>query len=114
VENIEFETRQMELTSLASNPTCGAVSATVNPRNNLPKTTSYRYDYVQDFPQALFAAINLIHDANTNLLHPSSMSKESESNENLSTPEKELLHWHARLCHLAFSQDPLLDAKRRP
>jgi hypothetical protein len=64
----------MRLSGLASDPTRGAVIATINSRDNLPMTTSYRYDDPRDnlpatttdryddveaFPQALFAAIHL-------------------------------------------------------
>jgi hypothetical protein len=85
-ENIVIAAHQMKLTGIASDPTRGAVIAVVNPRNNLPTTTSYRYDDVQTVPHALSTAINLTNDANTNL----------------SEPEKELLRWHARLGHLGF------------
>jgi hypothetical protein len=83
-ETIEVDAGQMQLSGLPSDPNRGAVIATVNPRNNLPMTTSYPYDVVREIPQALSAAINMTNEANTNL----------------SAPEKELLRWHARLGHL--------------
>jgi hypothetical protein len=85
-ETIKVDATQMRLSGLASDPTRGAVIAAVNPRNNLPMATSYRYDAVEAGPLALSAAISLTNDANTNL----------------SEPEKELLRWHARLGHLSF------------
>jgi hypothetical protein len=85
-ESIELLATQMRLSGLASDPTRGAVIATVNSRDNLPTTTSYSYDDVEAVPQALFVAIDLTNEANTNL----------------STPEMEWLHCYARLCHLLF------------
>jgi hypothetical protein len=98
----------MKLTGLASDPTRGAVIATGNPRNNIPTTTSYRYDDVEAVPQALFAAINLTHDANTKPAHPSSKSNDPVSNTNLSEPETEWLHCYALLYHLAFRKIQIL------
>jgi hypothetical protein len=48
-----------------------------DPRDNLPATTTDRYDDVEAFPQALFAAIHL-------------------------TKEIEWQHCYARLCHLVL------------
>ncbi len=106
-EGIELEAHQMKLAGLASDPTRGAVIATVNPRNNLPTTTSYRYNDVE-LPHVLLFAINLNHDTSTNPAHPSRQSNEPASNTNLSEPENEWLHSYARLYHSAFCKIQIL------
>jgi hypothetical protein len=69
-ENIEVDGSQMKVSGLDSDSTRGAVVAIVNPRNNLPMTTSYRYDEIQAVPVALSAAIPSINEANIDLSDP--------------------------------------------
>jgi hypothetical protein len=67
----------------------GSVIARVNPNNNLPTTTSYRYSDVHEAPEALNARITTVT---------------SHENVNLSEAQKELVRWHNRFGHVGYKR----------
>ena len=85
-ETILIEKHQLTLSGISGNPTKGAVTALVNPTNNLPTSITYRYNDVPIATQALTTTI----------------SEVEINNRNLSEPEKELLRWHYRLGHIGY------------
>ena len=87
-ETITVESSKMTLSGLPGDPTKGTVSALINPVNNLPTSTAYRYDATIAAPASLNATISEVH----------------QQNHNLSEPEKELLRWHQRLGHMSMKR----------
>ena len=70
----------------AANPAEGGIDVFVSPANNLPISTCFRYNGLQD------AAAN----------YTESVSATHAQNHNLSEPQKELLRWHYRLGHIGL------------
>jgi hypothetical protein len=87
-EKINMESHRLALSGLEGTQGRGLVVALVNPINNLPMTTSYRYSDIGDAPQALNSIITTV----------------SSENMNLSEAQKELVHWHNRLGHVGYKR----------
>ena len=85
-ETITQTKADIVLSGIPGDPTCGAVTALVDPKNNLPCTIAYDHAAVDQGIQALNAVISEVH----------------QSNINLSEPEKELLRWHYCLGHMGL------------
>ena len=86
-EKISVEAHQMVLSGDPGSA-LGSIVARVNPSNNLPTSSAFRYDLGTSGPNA-FAV---------------TLSEVSNSNINLNEPEKELLRWHHRLGHINFKK----------
>jgi len=69
-----------------SDPLESALDVYINPINNLPSSTCFRYDGVKSTASCLSETVNVTHTQNANL----------------SEPEKELLRWHQRFGHIGF------------
>ena len=87
-EKIEVEAHQMTLSGKEGIQGRGPVIARVNPANNLPTTTAYRYSDARAAPEALNALITTV----------------SHDNMNLSEAQKELVRWHNKLGHVGYKQ----------
>jgi hypothetical protein len=88
-ETIFVEAHQLSLSG-TDDPTRGpAVVARVDPMNNLPTSQAYRR-YADN---TVTAPVNVLS---------ATLSVVSLENNNLSEPEKQLLHRHFRLGHLGF------------
>jgi hypothetical protein len=85
-ETIKIEAHQMTLSGIADDPTKGAITARVDPTNNLPTSISYHFNDIPLGAEALNAVINEV----------------SVDNRNLNEQQKELLRWHHRLGHINF------------
>jgi hypothetical protein len=73
-----MEAHQLTLSGLHATPDRGSITALVNPVNNLPTTTAYKYSAISAVPAALNAIIATVSTENTNL----------------SEAQKELVCWH--------------------
>ena len=82
-ETITIESHHLTLSG-TSDPTRGSIIARIDPSNNLPTTLAYRYNDAVETAQGLNAVVTTV----------------SQSNFNLSEPQKELLRWHFRLGHV--------------
>jgi hypothetical protein len=87
-ETINIEAHQMTLSGKTGTQGQGSVIARVNPTNNLPTTTAYRYSDARAAPEALNALITTV----------------SHENMNLSEAQKELVRWHNRLGHVGYKR----------
>ena len=87
-EKIEIEAHQMTLSGEEGTQGRGSVIARVNPVNNLPTTTAYRYSDARAAPEALNAIITTV----------------SHDNINLSEAQKELIRWHNKLGHVGYKR----------
>jgi hypothetical protein len=87
-ETIQVRHNELTLSGSVEDPTRGAITAYINPSNNLPISTAYRYNGISAAPMALSTTITNVH----------------ESNLNLTEPEKELMRWHERLGHASFAK----------
>jgi hypothetical protein len=85
-EQLTGQADRLMLSGMKGDPTKGAVTAKVNPLNNLPTSLAYRYD-----------DLSTAHDALTTII-----STVDDSNMNLTEAEKELLRWHYHLGHIGF------------
>ena len=84
-ETITIESHRLTLSG-TSDPTRGSIIARIDPSNNLPTTLAYRYSDAVETAQGLNAVVTTV----------------SQSNFNLSEPQKELLRWHFRLGHVSM------------
>jgi hypothetical protein len=91
-ETIQVRHNKLTLSGSLEDPMRGAITAYINPSNNLPISTAYRYNGILAAPMALSTTITNVH----------------ESNLNLTEPEKELLRWHECLGHASFAKVQLL------
>jgi hypothetical protein len=87
-ESISMQAHQMTLSGIREIQGRGAITARVNPVNNLPTSTVYRYSDVPEAPKALNTIISTV----------------SSQNMNLSEPQKELVRWHNRLGHVGYKR----------
>jgi len=85
-ETIQLTEQSATLSGIDGDPSRSAVTAFVNPTNNIPSCTAFRLSAVQKVAAHL-QSITTTVDPN---------------NINLSEPEKELLRWHQRLGHLDY------------
>ena len=85
-EKLTGQADRLVLSGSKGDPTKGAVTAKVNPLNNLPTSLAYRYDDLSTAEDALTTIISTVDDSNLNLTEA----------------EKELLRWHYRLGHIGF------------
>ena len=87
-ETISVEAHQMTMSGSPNDPNLPAITAHVNPDNNLPTSTSQAYRQeaaVRPAAECLNSTITAVNKANFNI----------------SEPEKELLRWHYRLGHMS-------------
>jgi GAG-pre-integrase domain len=87
-ETIKVEAHQLTLSGIPDCPERTAVTARVNPDNNLPTSDAHREKDLPIAVAVLNATISAVNDANLNLTEP----------------EKELLRWHYRLGHMGFKR----------
>jgi len=85
-ETIKADAHQMTLSGIPNDFERGAITARVNPSNNLPTSIAYNYHDVPIAAEALNTVINEV----------------SAHNGNLNEQEKEILKWHHRLGHIGF------------
>ena len=83
-----MEPHQLTLSGLSGDFTRNPVIARLDPSNNLPTTQVFHHSDPMTAIEALSTTLLVI----------------SNSNINLSEPEKELLRWHYRLGHLSFQK----------
>ena len=86
-ETIHLDGSSLHLSGIPGDPERASVTVALDRRSNLPTSFAYSHD-----PEETVAQVN-------NLI-----AVTSDENINLSEPEKELMRWHCRLGHLAFSK----------
>ena len=91
-ETIKIEAHQLTLSGVQNDTERGAITAQVNPDNNLPTSIAYHFDNIPVAAKALNAIINEV----------------SVNNWNLDEQQKELLQWNHRLGHVNFRKIQLL------
>lgn len=87
-ETIQMDHNTLTLSGNSSIPERKSVLAHHDQSSHLPTTIAYNQSSTQDIKSALFNVMTTV----------------SDSNQNLSAAEKELLRWHFRLGHLSFKK----------
>ena len=94
-EKITVENDCLILSGVADDRSCNSVRVPFHPVSRLPISTAYRYNDL---------AVNFLSPVADAKAIYSASSVVSQSNSNLSNAEKELLRWHFKLGHIAFSK----------
>jgi hypothetical protein len=87
-EVIVLQGHGLQLSGIKGDPQCGSITVPIDPANNLPTCQASDRDSLLMDPQTYVSIVNEV----------------SETNLNLTAPEKELLRWHYHLGHFAMNK----------